>query len=159
MLLVANLAKIKRCKKPENYWNPGKWVLIWEYSARPFKWIPRRQGFNVFSRILHSCVLDESSLSIGRVTVSCSHQRFMKEITAPSPAADLTLPMLRLLSFKSQKRKNLWKPSKPYHVGIHWKALAEYFQMSTHLPGFQSFFRFCTSFCIGQISHLHLPLI
>ena len=25
--------------------------------------------------------------------------------------------------------------------------------MSTHLPGFQLFFRFFASFCIGQISH------
>ena len=39
------------------------------------------------------------------------------------------------------------------HVGIHWIALAEYFQMSTHLPGFQSLFRFYVSYCIGQISH------
>ena len=31
--------------------------------------------------------------------------------------------------------------------------LAEYTQMSTHVPGFQSFFRFFASFCIGQISH------
>ena len=36
---------------------------------------------------------------------------------------------------------------------IHWKALAESSQMSTHLPGFQSFVRFFASFCIGQISH------
>ena len=53
---------------------------------------------------------------------------------------NFTLSMLRLLSFKSQKRKNLWKPSKPCHVGVHWKALAEYSQMSTHLPGFAKFF-------------------
>ena len=67
MLLVANFANTKKCKNPKNYWNHGKWVLIWEYSARAFKWIPRRQGFNGFSKILHSCALDESILSIGRV--------------------------------------------------------------------------------------------
>ena len=39
------------------------------------------------------------------------------------------------------------------HVGIHWKVLTEYYQMSTHVPGFQSFFRFFASFCIGKISH------
>ena len=38
------------------------------------------------------------------------------------------------------------KSSKPCHVGIHWIALAEYSQMSTHVPGFQSFFRFFASF-------------
>ena len=35
-------------------------------------------------------------------------------------------------------QKNVLKPSKPGHVGIHWKALTEYSQMSTHVPGFQS---------------------
>ena len=64
----------------------------------------------------------------------------------------LTLPMLRLHSSKAQEHKNLWKPSKPCHVGIHWKALAEYSQITTHLPGFWWFFRFFASFCIGRIS-------
>ena len=32
----------------------------------------RQQGFNGFSRILHSCTLEESSLSIGRVIKSRS---------------------------------------------------------------------------------------
>ena len=65
----------------------------------------------------------------------------------------LTLSMLRLLSSKAQGRKQFRKPSKPCHVGIHLKALAEYSQMSTHLPGFQSFLRFFASFCFGKISH------
>ena len=47
-------------------------------------------------------------------------------------------PQLRLLSSKAQRR-NL-KKSKPCHVGIHWIALAEYFCVSTNVPGFQSFF-------------------
>ena len=38
--------------------------------------------------------------------------------------------------------KELWKRSKPCHVGIHWIALSEYSHMSTHVQGFQSFFRF-----------------
>ena len=63
----------------------------------------------------------------------------------------LTLPMLRLLSSKGQGRKDSWKPSKPCHVGTHWIALAEYSQMSTHLPGFHWFFRIFALFCIGQI--------
>ena len=41
---------------------------------------------------------------------------------------------------------------KPCHVGIHWIALTEYSQMSTHMQGFQSFFKFFASFCIGQFS-------
>ena len=64
-----------------------------------------------------------------------------------------TLPMLRLLLSKAQERKEFWKPSKPCHVGIHWIALAEYSQESTHLPGFQSFFRIFASFCNDQSSH------
>ena len=39
--------------------------------------------------------------------------------------------------------------SKLCHVDIHWKALIEYSQVSTHVPGFQSFFRFFASFSIG----------
>ena len=30
-------------EKPENDCNPGKWVLIWEYSARAIQWIPKWQ--------------------------------------------------------------------------------------------------------------------
>ena len=37
------------------------------------------------------------------------------------------------------------KPPKPCHIGICCKALAEYSQMGTHVPGFQSFF---SVFCI-----------
>ena len=46
-------------------------------------------------------------------------------------SGSLTLPMRRPLSSKAQGRKEFWKPSEPCHVGIHWKALAEYSQMST----------------------------
>ena len=53
------------------------------------------------------------------------------------PVELLSLPMLRLLLSKAQGRKDFLKPLKPCHVGIHWKALAEKFQMSTHLQGFQ----------------------
>ena len=56
-----------------------------------------------------------------------------------------------LLSFKAQERKDFGKASKPCHVGIHWIVLAEYSQMSTHMPGFQSFFRFFDS-CVVHFS-------
>ena len=65
----------------------------------------------------------------------------------------LTLPMLRLLFPKAQGRNDFRKPSKLYHVAVRWIALAKYFQMSTHVLGFQSFFSFFASFCIGQIIH------
>ena len=37
------------------------------------------------------------------------------------------------------KSKTLRKSSKSCHLGIHWKALAEYSQTSTYLPWFQRF--------------------
>ena len=38
-------------------------------------------------------------------------------------------------------------------MGIHRKAFIRYYHMSTHVPGFQSFFQVFASFGIGQISH------
>ena len=61
----------KDVKTLKNDWNPGKWVLIWEYSARAFQWIPRWQGLDGFQKSLHPCALDESSKSIGRVKLGC----------------------------------------------------------------------------------------
>ena len=87
-----------------------------------------------------------------------SFQVIIKSVKGPddnfmSISNALTLPMLRLLSYKAQGCKDFCKPSKPCHAGIHWKALAEYFQMSTHMPVFWSFSRFFASFCNDQISH------
>ena len=63
-----------------------------------------------------------------------------------------TLPMLRLLS-KTQGCNDFCEPSKPCHVGIHWITMAEYSQMSTHVPRFCHFSGFSALFCIGEISH------
>ena len=66
MLLVANLANTKWWKKQlKNDWNPGMWVLIWEYSPEAFLWIPTWQGLEGFQKSLGLCAFDESSLSIG----------------------------------------------------------------------------------------------
>ena len=55
-------------EKPEkNYENPGTWVLIWEYSARAFHWIPTWQGLDDFQKSFRPCPLDTSSLSTGRI--------------------------------------------------------------------------------------------
>ena len=48
--------------------------------------------------------------------------------------------MLRLHLSKVQDHKNLCILTKPCHIGIYWKALVEYYQMSTNVPGFQSYF-------------------
>ena len=75
MLLVANLANTEWCKNLRNDWNPGKWVLIWEYSWRTIQWIPIRQGLDGFQRFLLPCALDESSLSMTRlIWVRCDVQ-------------------------------------------------------------------------------------
>ena len=68
----------------------------------------------------------------------------------------LTLLILGLLSSKAQRCKDIRKSSKPCHVGIHWTALAEYSQMSTHNGPYTMvsvIFQFIASFCVGQISH------
>ena len=67
-------------------------------------------------------------------------------------ASSLILPMLRLVSSKAQWRKDFWKPSKPCHFGIHGKALDEFYQMSTHVPGFQSFFSFLRHFVTAKLA-------
>ena len=41
-------------KNLKNDWNPGTWVLIWEYPARAIQWIPTWQSLNVFKKL---CVL------------------------------------------------------------------------------------------------------
>ena len=80
-------------KTLENDWNPGKWVLIWEYSVRAIQWIPTWRGLDGFQKSLQSCPLDESSPSIGRVNPSNAGatfvqstraQRFLKIIQTPS---------------------------------------------------------------------------
>ena len=63
--------------------------------------------------------------------------------------------MLRILSSNAQKAKNYenhFNPVMLVILGIHWKALAEYYQMSTHLPWFQTFLKFL-SFHVDQISN------
>ena len=62
MLLVANLANTKWCKKLKNDWNPGTWLLIWGDWLRAFQWIPTRQGLDGFQSLLHSCALKKNIL-------------------------------------------------------------------------------------------------
>ena len=68
-------------------------------------------------------------------------KRGLRDFKATLHETSLTLPMLRLLSSKAQERKDFFKSSKPCHVGIHWKALAEYSSMGTHVPRFESFYK------------------
>ena len=61
LLVVAYLANTKWCKNLKNDCNHGKCVLIWEYSARAFQWIPTWQGLEGFQNFLHF-----ASLCFGR---------------------------------------------------------------------------------------------
>ena len=64
----------------------------------------------------------------------------------------LTLRMLRLLSSITHGYKDFWKTSKTCHVGFHWIALTEYSQVSTHVPGFQSFLRLLHHFVLAKLT-------
>ena len=57
------------------------------------------------------------------------------------------------ISFQGTKLQKCLELSEPCHVGIHWKALAEYYQMSTNVPGFQSFSSVFGIISFDQISH------
>ena len=48
-------------KNMKNDWNPGKWALIWEYSARAIQWIPTWQGLDDFQKSLRHCDFDKSN--------------------------------------------------------------------------------------------------
>ena len=123
----------------KDFWNTSKpcivgihWLALAEYSQMSTH-VP---GFQSFLGFQYHFVLDKSGTSSIR----------------------LTIPMLRVLLSKEQGIFFL-KPSKPYLVGIHWIALAEYYQMSSHVPGFQSFFRVFVAFFIGKsgTSSIRLP--
>ena len=66
-------------KSLKNDWNPGTWVLIWDYSARAIQWIPTLQGLGGYEKSLCPCALEESSLSIEGVTnhIVIPHVKFV----------------------------------------------------------------------------------
>ena len=117
-----------------------------------------------FYSVLHSHTFPvELSTATTITTTTTSSNLRANQIKYPRPVSRtklswlplvkiVTLPMLRLLSFKAQGCKDLWKPSKSCHVGIHWIALAENSQMSTNMPGFQSFFRFFRHFVLAKLA-------
>ena len=53
--------------------------------------------------------------------------------------ANQSYPMLRLLLSEAQGCKDYQKTSKTCHVGINWEAFDKHSQLTTHVPGFQSF--------------------
>ena len=65
--------------------------------------------------------------------------KIVRRFWALQAAKGLTLPMLRLLLTKAQT-------SRPCLVGIHWIALTEYSQMSTHV------LRFLHNFVLAKLA-------
>ena len=57
----------------------------------------------------------------------------------------------------AQGHKYFRKPSKPCHVGIYWIPLTEYSRVSTHVAGFQSFFRgFLHHFVVAKLANISI---
>ena len=74
------------------------------------------------------------------------------EVACVDPNA-LTLPMLEATFIQSTKTQIVFqKPSKACHAGIRWIALTEHSQMSTYVPGFQSFLRFLYHFVLAKLA-------
>ena len=99
-----------------------------------FSFIPQGAEAGIWTR---HCGLPPQSMTTEHASISHPSQWWLLRHFAA-----LTLLMVRLLSSKEQGCKDFLKPPKNRIVGIHWIALTEYSQMSTHLPGFQSVFSF-----------------
>ena len=145
MFKVVSLTVHLRCK----WVNPL--MLTTAKNSLQYQWY--NSGEDIFRKIfegemLITTILNNFPLKLLRYNSTFTNhhkeyhipkRRFLQELK--------TISMLRLLSSKAQGRKDFWKPSKkPCHVGIHWKVLNEYYQMSTHVQGFRSFLSFLLSF-------------
>ena len=65
---IHNNAKILK-----NQWDPGIWVLIWEYSVRDIQWVPTWWGLDGFQKSSRSCALSKVALALeGLSTISSS---------------------------------------------------------------------------------------
>ena len=117
---------------------------MWEFSARAIRWIPTWQVLDGFQKSLCPCALYGSSLSVGRGKLFQCWGYFCS---------------------RHKMQKDIWILSKPCHVGIHWKALAEFFQMSTNnMPGLLLFSAFLHHIILTKLAtsskrvHVHAHL-
>ena len=75
MLLVVNSASTKRCKNiKKNDWNPGIWVLMWQYTQRELSNEKQHDRDSMLFKILCILVLWTKIASTleGLLTLSCS---------------------------------------------------------------------------------------
>ena len=81
MLLVANLATQNNAKNLKNYWNPDTCLVIWDYSARTFKWIQHDLVKMIFIISGISCALDEKVKRVNlKLTLVKSSCHFLEEV-------------------------------------------------------------------------------
>ena len=78
---------------------------------------------------------------------SFSHNRLMIGLTINPCNAEATFVQ------NTRAQRPLKTIYKLRHAGIYWTALAELYQMSTNVPGFQSFLTFLNYYIFVQISH------
>ena len=114
------------------------WTIDWLCTALPIVCgIPLCCHFTYFHFFNRKTVNHHMNHSSQKISKLLSTMRRDKTVWI------LSLLMLRLLWSRTHGCKE-FKISKPCHVGIHWIALSNFSQMSTHVPGFQLFFQvFC----------------
>ena len=92
---------------------------------------------------------------------TCHFLKWYPDGVMPSPGHNMYYKFCRKFSpsntevilSKAQGCKDFfWKPSKPCHVGIYWIALTEYSHISTHFPGFQSFWGFLHQIVLAKLA-------
>ena len=111
-------------------------------------------ALSITTSILLACIylltIFKAFLKLQCFNIVTKHERhetswISMDLELKSTSGPLTLSILWLLLPKAQGCKYFFKSSKPCHVGTHWKALAEHFQISTHLPRVSMVFQ---DFCI-----------
>ena len=71
MLLAANFANTKLCKKSQKLLDPWQIGTHLRVLSENYPMNTNMTGFRCFQRFWHPCGLDKSSLSIGRVRNAC----------------------------------------------------------------------------------------
>ena len=112
-------------------------VFLWFLKLKNTYPHPRTALFSTYVKFEHlrSLIVRRSS---DLKHCACLFSVFPQKVIHPSLM--VLLWCRRLLSSMAEKCKRFWKPSTPWHIGINWKALAEYYQI--RMPRFQSFFSF-----------------
>ena len=143
-------------ERPPPPWSPqrGEWQRpsaedrsLWSWSRRPSWGRPGRTGiWRPLQASERGLERDIHKIKVSQLGGSSIAGKLMVwHVVSPSNAEATFIQQTSTQSF-------FWKPSKPYHVGIHWMALTEYSQMSTHVPGFQSYSRFLHHFVLAKLA-------